>query len=308
MKEVKDNPLTETELVALAQQHGLRLQSETFNYNETGLDFQVIQALDEKQQPWILRLPRRPDVLPRAKNEHRVLQLLQGKLPADLPDWQIFDPKLIAYPRLAGIPVANIDMENMCYVWNLDLEKLPQTFVQSLGQTIAALHAQDTAAAAKAGIKVLQPEQLREHLSGQMQRVKEAIGVAEQVWDRWQAWLQDDSYWPRYTCLVHGDLQAAHILTDENGKVNGLLDWTEAEVSDPAIDFVALLAAFGEDFLKRVLTAYEQAGGQIWPRMLEHVQQRHGAYGVNIGLFVLESGTDDYLQMAKDALGLSTPK
>src|SRR5690606_26738523 len=111
MKEVKDNPLTETELVALAQQHGLRLQSETFNYNETGLDFQVIQALDEKQQPWILRLPRRPDVLPRAKNEHRVLQLLQGKLPADLPDWQIFDPKLIAYPRLAGIPVANIDME-----------------------------------------------------------------------------------------------------------------------------------------------------------------------------------------------------
>lgn len=306
MKEVKNSPLSESELIGLTQRHGLSLQPETFNYNETGLDFQVIHALDEAQQSWILRLPRRPDVLPRANNEHRVLQLLQGKLPADLPDWQIFDPSLIAYPRLPGIPVANIDMEKLCYVWNLDMENLPEAFCQSLGQTIATLHAQDTAAAAKAGLNVLQPEQLRGHLQGQMQRVKTAIGVADPVWDRWQAWLQDDSYWPGYTCLVHGDLQAAHILTDENGKVNGLLDWTEAEVSDPAIDFVALLAAFGEDFLKRVLIAYEQAGGRVWPRMLEHVQQRHGAYGVNIGLFVLESGTDDYLPMAKEALGLSS--
>lgn len=39
--------------------------------------------------------------------------------------------------------------------------------------------------------------------------------------------------------------------------------------------------------------------------MLEHVQQQQGAYGVNIGLFVLESGTDDYLPMAREALGLS---
>lgn len=306
MKEVKHNPLSESELIGLAQRHGLHLQPDTFNYNETGLDFQVIHVLNDAQQPWILRLPRRPDVLPRAKNEHRVLQLLQGKLPADLPDWQVFDPRLIAYPRLPGIPVANIDMEKMCYVWNLDIENLPEAFYQSLGQTIAALHAQDTAAAEKAGLNVLQPEQLREHLQSQMKRVKEAIGVAEPVWDRWQAWLQDDSYWPGYTCLVHGDLQAAHILIDENGKVNGLLDWTEAEVSDPAIDFVALLAAFGEAVTKRVLLSYEQAGGQVWPRMLEHVQQRHGAYGVNIGLFVLESGTDDYLPMANEALGLSS--
>ncbi|WP_187263830.1 macrolide 2'-phosphotransferase [Pontibacter beigongshangensis] len=304
MKEKQKTPDTTAELMALAQHHGLALQPDTFTYNETGLDFQVIHAFDKDQHPWILRLPRRPDVLPRADNEHRVLQFLQGKLPVAVPNWQVYDPKLIAYPRLAGTPVANIDMEKMCYIWNLDPENLPEAFISSLGPALAALHALDNQEAAQAGIKVHQPEQLRENLRAQMLRVQKELGVAEPLWQQWQSWLSDDSYWPQHTCLVHGDLQAAHILTDETGIVNGFLDWTEAEVSDPAIDFVALLATFGGDVAKQLLQAYQQAGGKVWPRMLEHIQQRHAAYGVNIGLFVLESGTDDYLLMARQALGL----
>lgn len=293
------------ELIAIATQHGLVLQPYTFTYNETGLDFQVIHTLDAEQQPWILRIPRRPDVLPRAENERMVLQWLQGKLSVAIPDWQIYHPKLIAYPRMAGIPVANIDMEQKQYVWNLNPENLPPVFIKSLGQAIAALHTLDAEAAAHAGLKVQQPEQVRENLKAQMQRVKKELDVSETLWQQWQTWLQDDSYWPQHSCLVHGDLQAAHILTDEAGTVNGLLDWTEAEISDPAIDFVVLLASFGEPTTKALLKAYEQAGGKVWPRMLEHVQQRQAAYGVNIGLFVLESGTDEYLPMAKSALGLT---
>lgn len=281
------------------------MQPETFRYNETGLDFQVIQAQDSVGQPWILRLPRRPDVLPRAGNEQKVLALLKGKLPVSVPDWQVYDPKLIAYPRLSGTPVAEIDMEQKCYTWNLDPEELPAAFITSLGQAVAALHATDTAAVARAGLKVYQPEQVRENLKAQMLRVKKELGVAEALWQQWQTWLQDDSYWPAHTCLVHGDLQAAHILTDSTGNVTGLLDWTEAEVSDPAIDFIALLACYGEEVTKQLFTVYEQAGGKVWPRMLEHTQQRQAAYGVSIGLFVLRSGSDEYLPMARQVLGLT---
>ncbi|TXK44853.1 phosphotransferase [Pontibacter qinzhouensis] len=297
-------PISPAALLALARQHGLALQPDTFTYNETGLDFQVVQARHENDSHWILRIPRRPDVLPRAENERKVLQFLQDKLPVAVPNWQVYHPQLIAYPRLAGTPVANIDMENMCYIWNLDHEHLPEQFIASLGQALAALHAQDAQAAAQAGVKVHQPEQLRENLRAQMLLVQKEIGVAHSLWQQWQNWLSDDSYWPQHTSLVHGDLQAAHILTNESGIVNGFLDWTEAEISDPAIDFVSMLASFGEDITKRLLQAYEKAGGKVWPRMLEHIWQRHAAYGVTIGLFVLESGTDDYLLMARQALGL----
>ena len=51
---------------------------------------------------WVLRVPRRPDVLPRAENEARVLGLVKGRLPVEVPDWRIATPELIAYPRLAG--------------------------------------------------------------------------------------------------------------------------------------------------------------------------------------------------------------
>lgn len=42
---------TETSLISIAAQHGLHLQESTYLYNETGLDFQVIHALDDAQQP-----------------------------------------------------------------------------------------------------------------------------------------------------------------------------------------------------------------------------------------------------------------
>lgn len=298
-------PATPEAICAMAATHQLYLQPDSFKYNETGLDFQVIHAKDTNNKDWILRVPRRQDVLPRARNEQKVLTLLKDMQAFSVPDWQIFEPELIAYLQLEGTPVANIDMEQKCYIWNLNHEHLPETFISSLGKAIAALHATNTANAQQIGLKISEPKQVRENLSLQMQRIKQEMGVAEELWQQWQTWLHDDSYWPSLSSLVHGDLQAAHILTDNAGTVNGLLDWTEAEVSDPAIDFVALLAAFGEQTTKAVLEAYEQAGGKVWPRMLEHIQQRHASYGVNIGLFVLESGTDEYLPMAKEALGMS---
>ncbi|MFB9862244.1 phosphotransferase [Rufibacter immobilis] len=170
---------------------------------------------------------------------------------------------------------------------------------------MVALHACAPEAAAQAELNISIPTQVRETLSAQMDRVNHEIGVAEALWLQWQLWLSGDSYWPPHSCLVHADLQAAHILVDDASRVTGLLDWTEAEVSDPAIDFVSFLSIFGEQALHQLLAYYRRHGGKTWPRMEEHIRQRQAAYGVNIGLFVLLSGEQDYLPMAKAALGIS---
>jgi aminoglycoside phosphotransferase (APT) family kinase protein len=55
--------------------------------------------------------------------------------------------------------------------------------------------------------------------------------------------------------LVHNDLGAEHLL-EGGGALTGVIDWTDAAVSDPAVDFARPLRDFGPAFLARVLAAY----------------------------------------------------
>jgi aminoglycoside phosphotransferase (APT) family kinase protein len=55
--------------------------------------------------------------------------------------------------------------------------------------------------------------------------------------------------------LVHNDLGAEHLLVTA-GRLSGIIDWSDAAVSDPAIDFARLLRDFGPAFLDDVVTAY----------------------------------------------------
>jgi macrolide phosphotransferase len=292
------------QLLTLASQHGLSLQQQSISYNESGLDFQVAFATDQSGIPWVLRMPRRADVEERASYEKRVLDLVSEHLPVAVPEWKVNTAQLIAYPMLPGTPAATIDTEVKQYRWHIDPANLPAAFDDSFSLTLVALHSIDPLKAAYSGIWVTQVDQVRIALQQKMEKVQQVIGVSQALWQKWEEWLGDDSYWPPHTTLVHGDLHAGHILVDANFRVSGLIDWTEAEVGDPAIDFVPYLATFGEVALDTLLVRYEQAGGKVWPRMKEHILQLQGAYAINIALFALQSGLEEYLQMAKVALGV----
>jgi macrolide phosphotransferase len=57
--------------------------------------------------------------------------------------------------------------------------------------------------------------------------------------------------------LVHNDLWAEHILVDlRSGYVSGIIDWGDAAISDPAIDFAGLYTWYGESWLESVLESY----------------------------------------------------
>jgi len=79
------------------------------NINESGMDFLVVFAKDEDDLEWILRKPRRPDVWERAKNEQKVLNIVDKHLSVAVPDWTIFTPELITYPLRSGDPIAIVE-------------------------------------------------------------------------------------------------------------------------------------------------------------------------------------------------------
>ena len=94
-------------------------------------------------------------------------------------------------------------------------------------------------------------------------------------------------------------------ITDDKNKdaiVIGLIDWTEAKVTDISNDFVFHYKAFGEEGLEALIFAYKEAGGYYWPKMKEHIIELVAAYPVSIAEFAIVSGVEDYAQMAKEAL------
>jgi macrolide phosphotransferase len=68
--------------------------------------------------------------------------------------------------------------------------------------------------------------------------------------------FSDDTYWPRHSALMHGDLHPPHLLVDEDSKLVGLLDWTESQVADAATDFSLMYGIIGGAVLDRLLTRY----------------------------------------------------
>jgi macrolide phosphotransferase len=292
------------DLLAVAAANGLPLDPETARLDETGADFRAVHGVDEQGLAWIARFPRRPDVWERAEHESRILEFVRGRIPVAVPEWRIATREVIAYPRVPGNPLATIDMEAGDYAWCVDRQSPPAAFVDSLGRTLAALHGIEVEAAVGAGFRVSSPEQVRRVLAEQAERTRGILDVPEATYARWRRWLAEDSYWNPRVAVIHGDLQAAHVLLAGDGHVTGVLDWTEAEVGDPATDFALLYGAMGEGVLDALLERYTRAGGRTWPRMKEHVVERWHAFPIAIAIFAEMTGDPAHVEFGQMMLGV----
>lgn len=290
------------ELLAAARNHGLRLNPELVKLDESGVDFLVAHATDEEGVNWMVRCPRRPDVIAAAATENRVLDLVRRHLPVAVPEWQVYAPEIITYPKLAGTPAASIDTKNPQYIWYIDQQSPSDKFIVSLAESLAALHAISKDEVIEAGLRRLSPAEARQSFAQNMDKTRSLLGVSDSVWRRWQEWLGDYTYWPEHSALVHGDMHPGHMLVDEDHRLIGLLDWTEAHVTDPAIDFVLYFATLGKPALSSLLKHYEEAGGRVWPRMQEHIVEMYCAYPVTIAMFVLSTGEEAHLELARTML------
>ncbi|MBD2870255.1 macrolide 2'-phosphotransferase [Paenibacillus arenilitoris] len=292
------------QLLTAAAAGGLRIEEDSLDINESGMDFLVAFAKDAGGARWVLRKPRRADVLERAENEYKVLKLVREQLPIDAPDWRIFTPELIAYPLLGGKPVATVDPAAGGYAWLYEQHSLPEAFFDSFAEALAALHRIDHGKAAEAGLRVKSPLEARQAFADVIEEVKQHFAVPAELLQRWTTWLARGSYWPDYSVLNHGDMHPPHILIDEHRRVTGFQDWTEAEVGDPGKDFVIFYALFGEEGLRDLLKRYEKAGGRVWPTMHEHIAEQWAAYPAMVAKFALMTGKEADMEMAKAFMGL----
>ena len=132
-----------------------------------------------------------------------------------------------------------------------------------IGRFLAALHAVPTVAAIRAGAveRDLWPDLYR----GLIAETLPQLGGAARAWLAQTAddFVRDGGTQHAPRVLVHGDIQQKHLLVDEHGALSGVIDFGEAQVADPALDFAGVLNQLAWTDLERVWVAYRAAGGRL---------------------------------------------
>ena len=268
-----------------------------------GIDFRVAFVKEVDGQNWVLRIPRRKDMIEQIQNESSILDLAKINLSVHVPDWKIVSERLIAYPLLEDAPALTFDSVTHEISWNIDPNSI--AYVRSLAKSLAELHRVASDDVRKSNLKIMEPNELRTETANRIQLVKSELGISEPLESRYRRWLDNDLLWPDFTCFIHGDLYAGHVLTTKEGQVSGIIDWSTAHMGDPAMDFSGHLSVFGEDSLKLLITEYVKQGGTIWDKIYEQSIERAAAAPLAYGAFAIECNDDRHISAAKTALGIN---
>jgi aminoglycoside phosphotransferase (APT) family kinase protein len=286
------------DLLALARRHGLELCSEGARLDPSGLDFLALHADDTEGVRWIVRAPRRPDVAAGAAVEAKLLAIVRPHLPVAVPDWRVCTPELIAYPRLPGTPAVTLDTG--APVWNLIDPAAPSdAFLDSFAGALAALQAVPADGLPAGSVDSI--ADARERIDRALRLARDLLEPAAPTWERWQRFVAGDT-WPEHVALGHGDLHPGHMLLDDAGRLAGIIDWTEARVTDPGVDLAMFAGCFGRGALERLLPRFERRGGQTWPRLIDHAAERWAIAPALAAEWAHRTGNAAVLQYARDQL------
>jgi macrolide phosphotransferase len=287
----------------LAARNGLELTGD-LTFNEMGLDYRIAFAQDRQGLKWVLRIPRRDDLRAKIEHEARVLRFVKHQLRIQVPDWQVCTPHLIAYPLLDAPIALTYDAQTHVVTWHADPHC--DDYIESLAQVLVDLHASPVPEAVSAKLLFSTPEQARAKILTDLARVKSEVGVSDEFERQLKTWVDNETLWPKFSSLIHGDLYAGHLTVDSSSRISGIIDWSEAEVTDPSIDFVGHLAALSPESLETLVSAYARRGGRVWPGMIRQIKARLVASPLRYALYAIQTGNPGHLAAAKSQLGGQT--
>jgi aminoglycoside 2''-phosphotransferase len=228
------------------------------------------------------------------------------------------EPRLLPALEAAGVPFVPHGMTLLTdeegrilataheYVDGVDARSLPRTtggrreeLTRDFGRFLGALHGFPAEKAVRLGVPdvdlwadhyVPLIEAARPHLATQTRGWLDALcerfvaegGVPES---------------PRV--LIHGDVDGRNVMLHHDGSLSGIIDFSDAMVADPALDFACILNDWSWPFLERVLSHY--------PLEVDPDARRRAAFYIAVGplwdvLEGVETGNADFLRTGRAKL------
>jgi aminoglycoside phosphotransferase len=182
-----------------------------------------------------------PDACAEVVREAGLLRRLAGRLPIPVPVPRFADPArgVLAYPLLPGRPLLG--------------RTPPAGAATQLGRVLAELHTINLAAVDPAEPHGVKPTlvDLPVEAGDPRDWLVDLTGPAELL----QVLHADPPPPTDERVLAHTDLGAEHLLAAD-GTLTGVIDWSDAAITDPALDFARPYRDFGPAFLDATLRAY----------------------------------------------------
>jgi aminoglycoside phosphotransferase (APT) family kinase protein len=184
--------------------------------NDEGYDYEVVVVDHE----WVFRFPRRPGVEETLEVEIALLPALAPTLPVAVPVFEHVsrDPFFVGYRVLRGEPLVDEDGDGV------------RAFLE-------ALHSFDSSA-----LPVKRHDWLEAYSDqcAEFQRLVFPILDEDRRRQARRLFGEVETLVGFEPALVHADLGPAHLLV-RDGRLAGVIDWSDVRVGDPAIDYAWLL-------------------------------------------------------------------
>jgi len=213
-----------------------------------GWDFQVFEV----DASWLFRFPKREAGEAKLNMEHKLLSGLGEWVSLPVPNYEYFceshESSIRSFAGYRKLPGISGDTSK-----KVDRHRV----ARQLGVFLARLHTYPVDKARDAGVPEARDlvAHWRDKSCEQLRRLN-GLNVNPGLLHRY---LENDTpvSFQGLPSLVHNDLWAEHVLVDPcSGGVSGVIDWGDAVIGDPAIDFACLYTWYGESWLENVLAHY----------------------------------------------------
>ena len=214
---------------------------------------------------WIFRFPRNSVVAENLQKEQAVLSVAASRVDFSVPRFEHAGcwngQPYAGYRRIPGCPLSARPSPG---------RKLSVETAGSIGAALSSLHDIPTslveaACPVRPAVDAWRQRYfaLREEVRTNVLPVIEStdkdaaestLDAVERGFDRF---LYEELATLKDVALVHCDLGCEHILIGDDGTtVSGLIDFEDATIGDPTIDFVGIYVTYGMEAVKRVLDGY----------------------------------------------------
>lgn len=258
------------------------------------IDLAVIT--DDLSRRWLVRAPRTPGAAARLDRESRLLTGLVGWLPFAIPE--ITGTALL--PEGGHALVHRVLSGTALSIGAL---APGPGLTAALGRAIAAVHELPQRLIEDAGLPIYEAEDHRLRRLAELDRAASTGHVPASLLTRWERALEEPGAWRFVPCVVHGDLAAENVLTDQ-AEIVGMMDWGEARVGDPADDLAWITAGAQEAAAESVIEAYVLARREQPDRDLARRARLAGELA--LARWLLHGVTTDDAEVVDDAIEMLT--
>lgn len=225
-----------------------------------GWDNDVV-ILDEQL---VFRFPKQEYYKDKLKAELQLLSHLSPKMPVPIPEYTYNVPgeSFGGYTLVKGVEIST-------EVYQSFSEKDRWEVAKQLGECLSVMH--DIALEEAEEFGFSKPDKSEywwgpKHMTSALSRIREKVFPL--LKDDEVEWVehQFDKYFSLSLdfnqTLIHSDFTHDHLLFDlDKNRVSGIIDFSDSEISDPAMDFAGLWY-FGEDLPVKVLKYYRHHVGE----------------------------------------------